>query len=89
MRTQRRKRRPVPYPDCGAWCNPLCEIIAIRSLPQLSQAVFGFVRTGRVEIRTQRGSVVMQLKSQLDCWTTGRSGKESAQHLSATSVSHR
>jgi hypothetical protein len=84
MRTPRRKGRHVPYPTAGLGAIRSARSSQSVHFPSCRWPFFGFVRTGRVEIRTQRGSVVMRLKSQLDCWTTGRSGKESAQHLSAT-----
>jgi hypothetical protein len=44
------------------WSSPLSEVVAIRAVPRCRRPFAGLLRTGRVEIRTEGGGIVMWLK---------------------------
>jgi hypothetical protein len=56
------------------WSSPLSEVIAIRAVPRYQRPFAGFLRAGRVEIRTKHGHIVMWLKDPArlldDSWLT-------------------
>jgi hypothetical protein len=43
------------------WSSPLSEVVGIRAVPRYRWPFAGLLRADRVEIRTNRGSVVMRL----------------------------